>query len=150
MDVSARWWIRRCLHCQVPKTSRHTICWPTLSLPGSHIDRSGNMFLSFPFVFASLCAFLSYLRLVFRFPFSFRALAALLKLPHSGLSIFLNLVIVSLSAICSREWSYPWRLGLITRCGGIYSLMSLFRIPAPSTPFPGLLGKTFVFALRPP
>ena len=33
MDVSARWWIRHCLHCQAPKTSRHTIRWPTLSLP---------------------------------------------------------------------------------------------------------------------
>ena len=33
MDVSARWWIRRCLHCQARKTSRHTIRWPTLSLP---------------------------------------------------------------------------------------------------------------------
>ena len=33
MDVSARWWIRRCLKCQARKTSRQTIRWPTLSLP---------------------------------------------------------------------------------------------------------------------
>ena len=31
-DVSVRWWIRRCLHCQARKTSRHTTRWPTLSL----------------------------------------------------------------------------------------------------------------------
>ena len=33
IDVSARWWIRRCLKCQARKTSRQTIRWPTLSLP---------------------------------------------------------------------------------------------------------------------
>ena len=33
----------------------------------------------------------------------------------------------------SSEWPYPWRLGLITRCWGIYSLISLFRIAASST-----------------
>ena len=33
MDVSARWWIRRCLMCQARKTSRQTIRWPILSLP---------------------------------------------------------------------------------------------------------------------
>ena len=33
MDISARWWIRRCLKCQARKTSRQTIRWPTLSMP---------------------------------------------------------------------------------------------------------------------
>ena len=33
MDITSRWWIRRCLHCQARKTSPHTIHWPTLSLP---------------------------------------------------------------------------------------------------------------------
>ena len=37
-------------------------------------------------------------------------------------SIFLYLIMVFLSAIFSREWSCPWQLGLITRCGGIYSV----------------------------
>ena len=32
MDVSARWWIRRCLKCQARKTSSQTIRWPILSL----------------------------------------------------------------------------------------------------------------------
>ena len=29
LDQSVRWWIRRCLFCQVRKTSRQTIWWPT-------------------------------------------------------------------------------------------------------------------------
>ena len=33
MDVSVRWWIRRCLHCQAHNTSRHTIRCLILSLP---------------------------------------------------------------------------------------------------------------------
>ena len=33
MDICTRWWLRRCLKCQARKTSRHTIRWPTLSLP---------------------------------------------------------------------------------------------------------------------
>ena len=33
MDISARWWIRRCLKCQARKTSRQTIRWSNLSLP---------------------------------------------------------------------------------------------------------------------
>ena len=33
IDVSARGWIRRCLHCQARKASRQTVRWPTLSLP---------------------------------------------------------------------------------------------------------------------
>ena len=119
---------------------RRTI--PRSPLPGSHIDRSGNMFMPFSFAFASLSAFICYLRFVFRLPFSFPASAALLRLPHSGFSVFLYLVSVFLSAICSSECSYPWRLDLITRCGGSYNRMSLFRIAASSTPFPGLLGWT--------
>ena len=33
MDISTRWWLRRCLKCQARKTSRQTIRWPTLCLP---------------------------------------------------------------------------------------------------------------------
>ena len=66
--------------------------------------------------------------------------AALLRLSHSGSCVSLYLAMVFLSAICSSKWFYPGRLGLITRCRGIYSPMSLFRIAASSTPFPGLLG----------
>ena len=55
--------------------------------------------------------------------------AALLRLPHSGFSVFLYLAMVVLSAIFFiSEWPYPWRLGIITRCGGIDSLMSLLGI----------------------
>ena len=32
MDISTRWWLRRCLKCHGRKTSCQTICWPTLSL----------------------------------------------------------------------------------------------------------------------
>ena len=77
------------------------------------------------------------------FTFSFPALAALLRRPHSGFYVFLYLGMAFPSAICFiSEWPYPWRLGLITKCGGIYCLMSLFRIAASSTPFPSRLGRT--------
>ena len=33
MDISALWWIRRCLKCQERKTLRQIIRWSTLSLP---------------------------------------------------------------------------------------------------------------------
>ena len=33
MDISARWWLRRCLKCQARKTSRRIIRWPSLALP---------------------------------------------------------------------------------------------------------------------
>ena len=33
MDISTRWWLRRCLKCQARKISRQTIRWPTFSLP---------------------------------------------------------------------------------------------------------------------
>ena len=33
MDISTRWWLRRCLKCQARKTSCQTIRWPTFSLP---------------------------------------------------------------------------------------------------------------------
>lgn len=33
MDTFTRWYIRHCLQCEARKTSRQTICWPTLSLP---------------------------------------------------------------------------------------------------------------------
>ena len=33
MEVCTKWWVRRCLKCQVRKTSRQTIRWPTLSIP---------------------------------------------------------------------------------------------------------------------
>ena len=33
MDISTRWWLRRCLKCQARKTSRQTIGWLILSLP---------------------------------------------------------------------------------------------------------------------
>ena len=51
MDVSARWWIRRCFHCQARKNSRHTIRWPTLSLPlpnGPGITVSVDYFAPLP------------------------------------------------------------------------------------------------------
>ena len=32
-DFSSRWWLRHCLKRQTRKTSRHTIRWPTFSLP---------------------------------------------------------------------------------------------------------------------
>ena len=71
----------------------------------------------------------------------FPVLAALHRLLHSGFSVFLYLPMAFLSASCFiSEWPHPWRLGRIVRCGGIYSLMCLFRIAASSTPFPGLSG----------
>ena len=33
MEVCTIWWVRRCFKCQVRKTSRQTIRWPTLSVP---------------------------------------------------------------------------------------------------------------------
>ena len=33
VNISACWWIRRCLKCQAPEASRQTIRWPTFSLP---------------------------------------------------------------------------------------------------------------------
>ena len=36
MDISTRWWLRRCLKCQARKTSRQTIRWPILSIPLSN------------------------------------------------------------------------------------------------------------------
>ena len=51
MDVSARWWISRCLHCQPHKSSRHAIHWPILSLPllnGPGITVSVDFFGSLP------------------------------------------------------------------------------------------------------
>ena len=33
MDISTRWWLRRCLKCQGRKTSCRTVRWPILSLP---------------------------------------------------------------------------------------------------------------------
>ena len=33
LDQSVRWWTRRCLFCQVRKTSRQTIWWPTALMP---------------------------------------------------------------------------------------------------------------------
>ena len=51
MNVSARWWIRRCLHCQGRKISQHTIRWPTFPLPlpnGPGITISGDYFGPLP------------------------------------------------------------------------------------------------------
>ena len=33
LEACIKWWARRCLECQARKTSRRTICWPTLSIP---------------------------------------------------------------------------------------------------------------------
>ena len=53
----------------------------------------------FPFAFASISAVLSYLRLVFRFPFWFPVLAAIHRLLHSGFSVFLYLPMAFLLVI---------------------------------------------------
>ena len=76
---------------------------PRSPLPGSHIDRSSIMFLSFSSVFSSLSVFLCYLRFVFRLPFSFLASTDLLGFPHSGCSLFLYVVIVFLPTTFPRE-----------------------------------------------
>ena len=33
IDISTRWWLRRCCKCQARKTSRQTISWPIISPP---------------------------------------------------------------------------------------------------------------------
>ena len=33
MEVCTKWWVRRCLKCQVRKTSRQTVRWPVLPIP---------------------------------------------------------------------------------------------------------------------
>lgn len=33
MDMSARWWLRRCLECYPCKGLREMMSWPNLSLP---------------------------------------------------------------------------------------------------------------------
>ena len=138
----------RALHCY----GKNTVVWcavlPALDTQDSMLPFVSMLLFSVHFVHFGR---VSHLRCsnkinyccssVFRFPFSFPAWTALLRLPHSGVFVLLYLAMAFLSAICFiSEWSYPWRLGLITRCGGIYSPMYLFRIAAPSTPFSGLLG----------
>ena len=33
MEACTKWWVRRCLKCQVRKTSRQTVRWPVLPIP---------------------------------------------------------------------------------------------------------------------
>ena len=48
------------------------------------------------------------------------------------------------------DWPFPSRLGLNTRCGGSYSLISSFRIATSSTPLSWSFGMNFVIIRRPP
>ena len=109
---------------------------PRYPRPDSHIDCPGNTFLSL--VFTSISAFLCNLRFVFTLPLSFPDSAVLLRLRHYRF-LYLTSSCRSLSGICFREGSYRWRLGLITRCGGISSSCIFFLFAASSTPFSPVL-----------
>ena len=49
---------------------------------------------------------------------------------------------------CFGLWPYAWLLDLTTRCGGIYSLISMFGVAASSTPFSWSFGMNFVIFHR--
>ena len=134
MDVSTRRWIRRCLHCHARKTSRihHSLAHPlppfaqrlwhrrqASTTPGPYLSHRAGTYTSCP------------------------------STDRFSRHTDLFAVSANLSALRFSEWPSPWRLGLITRWGETYSLASLFRIAAPSTPFSRYCSINFVIILRP-